>query len=54
MKDYREALAAQAKTYLDANKANTAISGLTVYRGLSTTELKHPALIIHCPEIGRA
>lgn len=50
MKDYRESLAAQAKTYLDANKANTALSAITVYRGLSTSELKHPALIVHCPD----
>lgn len=50
MKDYREALAAQAKTYVDANKAATAISSVTVYRGLSTTELKHPAIIVNCPE----
>lgn len=50
MKDYRESLAAQAKTYLDANKANTALSAITVYRGLSTSELKHPAVIVHCPE----
>ena len=50
MKDYRESLAAQAKTYLDANKAATALSAITVYRGLSTTELKHPAIIVHCPE----
>jgi len=50
MKDYRESLAAQAKTYIDANKAGTALAGITVYRGLSTAELKHPAIIVHCPE----
>jgi hypothetical protein len=50
LKDYRESLAAQAKTYVDANKANTAVTALTVYRGLSTTDLKHPALIVNCPE----
>jgi len=50
LKDYREALAAQAKTYLDANKAGTALAGITIYRGLSTTELQHPAVIVHCPE----
>jgi hypothetical protein len=50
MKDYREALAAQAKSYVDTNKAATALASITVYRGLSTTELKHPAVIVNCPD----
>jgi hypothetical protein len=50
LKDYREALAAQAKTYVDGAKAGTALANLTVYRGLSSTELQHPSVIIHCPE----
>ena len=50
MKDYREALAAQAKIHVDTVKASTVLSAITVYRGLSTTELKHPAIIVNCSE----
>ena len=50
MKDYRESLAAQAKIHVDTSKVNTALAAITVYRGLSTTELKHPALIVNCPD----